>query len=92
MSNPTSAINSYSSYYDGQAMHKLTVREDIIMKKMTFYYISDKQNRFVPANRKNVLELFPKKERSVSAYLNANPINFNNKAELENLITYLLQL
>jgi hypothetical protein len=92
MANPTSSINSYTSYYDGQSVHKLTVREDIIMKKMALYFLSNKQNRFVPANRKNTLELLPKKEKAVSDYLNATSIDFNSRADLEKLILFLSQL
>ncbi len=88
----TSAIDSYSSLTIDHKNYNLTPREDIALTKKTEYYFGDKYNHFVLANKKNILRLFPKQERAVSAYLKENNVDFNNGEDIEKLLQYLTNL
>jgi len=92
MASPGSAIDSYSSLNIDHKNYNLTPREDITLAKKTEYYFGDKYNHFVLANRKNILRLFPKQERAVTAYLKENNVDFNNQEDLEKLLQYLTNL
>ena len=88
----TSAIDSYSSLTIDHKNYNLTPREDIKLTKKAEYYFGDKYNHFVLANRKNILRLYSKQERAVTAYLKENNIDFNKPEDLEKLFQYLTGL
>lgn len=92
MASPTSAITNYGSLIDHRAIYKLVPREDIILKRKTEYYLGDKYNHFVLANKKNLLRLYSKHDRPITAYLKENDIDFNKREDLEKLIQYLANL
>lgn len=94
---PTStvAITSFSSYTDGTDAAKskdLVLNEDIILRKETHYYFGDKFDHFVRATKKNILQLFHKKQQSIEEYLKENKVNFDKKDDLEKLAQFLGQL
>lgn len=89
MANSASAITSYKSYDDGIQSYKLTVREDLILIRVDRYYLGDKYNRFVMANKKNVFDFFSRHEKAVKSYLGQNEVDFNNREDLEKLLLFL---
>lgn len=94
---PTStvAITSFSSYTDGTDAAKskdLVLNEDIILRKETHYYFGDKFDHFVRATKKNILQLFHKKQQSIEEYLKENKVNFDKRDDLEKLAQFLGQL
>ena len=92
MASPTSAITNYGSLIDQKAIYKLVPREDIILKRKTEYYLGDKYNHFVLANKKNLLRLYSKQEGPITRYLKENNVDFNNKEDLEKLLQFLANL
>lgn len=91
----TFAIYSLSSFTNGQDAAKskdLIMNEDIVLRKDTQYYFGDKYNLFVPANKKGLLQLFPKEHPSIENYLKENKVNFNKKHDIEKLYQFLHQL
>jgi hypothetical protein len=85
-----SAIDSYSSYTDqnGQSRN-LTVRENLILVIATEYFIGDKYNVVLRANKKNMLDLYPKKKTQIESYLRNNNVNFTNGKDLQKLFSSL---
>ena len=47
---------------------------------------------YLKANKKNILRLYPKQERAVTAYLKVNNVDFNSWEDLEKLFQYLTNL
>lgn len=92
MASPTTAIDSYNSYYDNRKEYILTVMQDLILAKQVQYYIADNYSHFVLATKKNLIKLFPKQEASVNSFLKENAVAFNNKEDLEKLVQFLAQL
>ena len=91
----TVAVHSFSSYTNGADAAKskdLIMNEDIILRKETHYYVGDKFNFFIRANKKSIMQLFNKYEKSVENYLKENKISFERKDDLEKLVQFLSQL
>jgi hypothetical protein len=82
---------TYGSYGDGTAVRKLVVKEDIELALRSTYYVGDRQ-KFYLANKKNILNLYPKKERELSAFVNEHKIKFSKEEDLKKLFTYLNEL
>jgi hypothetical protein len=88
----TFAITSFSTFTDLNGYtHNLTLNEDIILKKETYYFFGDQFNHFDRANRKNLQLLFSKEHRRLEGYLSDNKINFEKKDDLEQLTRFLMQ-
>lgn len=86
---PVSAITSYSSINNGSQVTNLTQRADILLSKETTYFIGDNYNHFLPANKKNIMKVFGKKEAVVDKFLEENTIKYNNPDDLKRLIDFL---
>jgi hypothetical protein len=92
MANPASAITSYKTYDDGVRSYNLTVREDLVLVRVEQYYLGDKYNHFVLANKKNVFDFFSKHEEAVKRYLYENKVDFNSHEDVEKLLLFLASL
>ncbi len=92
MASPGSAIDSYGSININNRNYNLTPNVDITLTKKTQYYFGDKYNHFVLANKKNLLSLYSKQDRAVTAYLKENKVDFNNRDDIEKLFQYLTDL
>jgi hypothetical protein len=92
MVSSTTAIDSYASYNDGVQIYNMTVMQDLILAREVQYYIGDRYNHFVVANKKNVLELFPKQHKALVNYLKENTVEFNKKEDLVKLVQFVTQL
>jgi hypothetical protein len=88
----TFAVTSFSTITDRLGRTQdLLLNEDVVVRKKTTYYFGDMYNHFVPAGKKNLLLLFPKKQNSLANYLKENKVNFDKKNDLEKLIQFLEQ-
>lgn len=87
----TSAIESYGNYTNNQGVMEtnLLVKENITFKKRTVYFLGDKFNNFVPANKKNLYKVFSKKKNGIDKYLSSNEIDFNKEEDLIRVLSYL---
>lgn len=85
----TSAITSVTSLYNRAGVTDLAQRADLLLVKETIYYIGDNYNRFLPANKKNVMKMFGKQETLIDNFLKENKIRFNNEGDLKILIDFL---
>ena len=87
----TNAIESYSSFTsaDGSILTSLIVKENITLKRVKLYFFGDEYNTFLPANKKNLLRLYPKNKAQLQSYLNKNEVDFNSEADLKKLIASL---
>lgn len=88
----TFAVTSYNSVTDrfGKT-HDLLLNEDLVVRKKATYYFGDRFNNFVPANKKNLLALFPKEHSILTNYLKENKVNFDNRNDLEKVAQFVAQ-
>jgi len=85
-------INTPTSFTTYQGYKDVVPQEVLTFRERTTYYIGDRFGRFKPFNKKNVLHLYSKKEREVSAYLKNNPVNFLEEADVMRLVGFLKTL
>ena len=87
----TSAIDNYDQLTTNNAVQKLVVKEDLVLNWETLYFIGDENDHFLLLNKKNLLDLFPKKRDAIKSYLKTNNVNFNSQEDAENLTKFLQQ-
>jgi hypothetical protein len=85
------AIDSYSSMFgaSGTTVHKLILKEDIVLSRNTDYYIGSKKNSFFPYRKKNLLKFFPQYKTIIESYLKKNRVDFKAKDDLFRLTAFL---
>jgi len=88
----TFAVTSFKTVTDGFGKtYDLVLDEDLVLKKQTDYFLGDVYNHFVPANKKNLLIFYSKRQEKLANYLNGNGVNFHKKDDLEKLIQFMAQ-
>lgn len=89
-SSGTSAIDAYTSFtYRTRHFENLVVRENLQLVMKTEYFIGDSYNTVLRANKKNMLDLYPKKRSQIESYLHNNHVNFASGTDLEKLFSSL---
>jgi hypothetical protein len=89
-SSGTSAIEAYTSFTDRtRHIENLVVSENLNLVMKTEYFIGDNYNSVLRANKKNMLDLYPKKRSQIETYLHNNHVNFASGTDLEKLFSSL---
>jgi hypothetical protein len=88
----TSAITNVSSLNDGTRVTKLNQRVELLLVKETTYFIGDNYNNFLPANKRNVIKMFPRQETAILDFLKENRVRFYNEDDLKMLINFLQKI
>jgi len=78
--------------YTNDEMKKLKVRENEICTKETTFYLGDRFNHFIQANKKNLYKMIGSNDPQLDKYLKENSINFSRSEDLKKLITFLNNL
>jgi len=91
-SSSVSSIKNVNSYSTEARIYKLGVSEDVMLTRETHHYFGNKFNQFVLANKKNLLELYPKHRYEIKKYLKETEVGFQNKVDLEALLQFLTSL
>ena len=86
------AIDTHTTIVTNQGFKSVIAQEILTYREQTIYFIGDRFGNFKQMNKKNVLYLYSKKEKEVSAYLKDNPVNFQKEADVQRLIEYLKNL
>lgn len=86
-----SAISSYDNLTDrtGGVSRSLKVNEQITLTLRSQYFFVDGQNRYLPANKKNLLKAFPAKKAQIERYLDQHKVDFKTLEHLADLFTSL---
>ncbi|TLV03146.1 hypothetical protein [Dyadobacter luticola] len=79
----TSAISSFSSFtnQDGRQQY-LEGQVRVLLKRVSSYFLVDKNRRVAPANRNNILKYFPSKKRAIADFMKDNSINLDKEPDL----------
>jgi hypothetical protein len=85
----TSSITTAKSVRLQDRVTDLTESQELTIVKQTTYYIGDTYNHFLPANKKNIIKLFGKKQNAIEQYFKDNKVTFNKEEELKALIAFL---
>ena len=89
----TSSANSSSTYSaDDQITTYLSADENMIFNVSQEYFICDDSGNFYPAKKSGFFSLGQQHENHLKTYLKSNKINFNKKADLLQLISYIQEI
>jgi hypothetical protein len=86
------ATTSYSSLPSGGRYYNLQVKEDLVLRKLTEFYLSTEPGKYLPVRKKTVLRLLPDHQSAVKNYLRGNDIRLNNREDLIKLVSALMNL
>ncbi len=89
----TAAINNLESMYQNSQSYNLKTNENVIYSRRTIYYFLDQNNRFLPAKKRNITKLFPKKHKNtIVDFIKENDTDFDNEESLNALLQFCSQL
>jgi hypothetical protein len=90
---PATTINveslEYFKDYYGSLTPTLKVRENITMIYKNEFFFGDNYFSFLPANKKNILKLYPSGKAIINDYLRENNVDFNNSGHLQKLFLFI---
>ena len=90
--NPSSSIDNYRSFIDHNRVYSLTTREHVTFSyDVTIYFVDNKHQAF-KATKANLFKMFPGKKGEIEKYLRQHPVNFNNRTDMEQLVSYVTGL
>jgi hypothetical protein len=88
----SSATVAYDQMFSRQGMKIFQAKEYLTFSEQTYYFIGDAYNRFKPMNKKNVLNMYAKKQSAVEAYFSEHTVNFVDEGNVKQLIAFLQTL
>lgn len=92
MGEVTDGNTMYSTMYSKYGVKDLVTPEAITFYAVSSYFIGDRFDRFKPLNRKSLHSFYARQDKEVEAYLQANPVNFNQEADVLRLMAFLKTL
>jgi len=87
----TGGIQSQDAFRGFIGTAGLDINEVYQFVKETQYYISVGNKHFVEFNKKNLEDLFPKKEDKIDEYIKTNKVNFNKEQDVVDLFVFVNQ-
>lgn len=78
-------IESYTMLPAAASTYHLTVNEDAVIRKAITYFLFTSEGSLLPANKNNLIRLFPKNKENIESWLNTHKINFNKQSDLADL-------
>ena len=73
---------------DDRRSIKIQVRETITLALKPYYYLGDRR-KFYPLTKKNIMKVYPKYDKIISAYLEQEQIDYNKEKDVLKLFNYL---
>lgn len=90
LSSGTTAAVNLSSILERRA-YELNTEQELVLAKSTTYFLGNK-NEILPAEKKNVVKLFPRHKKAISDYINNKAVNFDKEEDLIRLTSFLQSL
>jgi hypothetical protein len=86
---PTDRVESFDAVRSF-SIHQLSVNEEYVFSKTQTYYLTNKIDKnFVEVNKKNILSLFPEKNKILENYFDKNKVNFKKEEDVVDLFVFL---
>lgn len=86
----SASVETYNSISGSSYFKELVAKEILTIGKNNLYFISDKFFNVKPFNKKGLLELRPKDEEKIKAYLKTNKVDFNNPDDMVKLLEAII--
>ncbi len=82
----TSAISSLESVRIGDNIFRLEAKREILFVKRQAFFLGNRYNQFVPANKKGFAITFSEKKTLIETFIKENKTDFTNPDDLRNLL------
>jgi hypothetical protein len=69
--------------------NQIEINENLLINRITTFYIEDEKGEIFVASRKNVLNNFPKKEEAIKSYIKTNNVDFSKEDHISGLVDFL---
>jgi hypothetical protein len=69
--------------------NQIEINENLLVTRITTYYVEDEKGEILVASKKNILNIYPKKEAAVKSYIKENSVDFSREEHLINLVDFL---
>lgn len=88
LSSATTASNTLTSILAKRSVD-LDISQEIVLVKNTSWFMANKFNDFMPADKKNIVKILPRQKQAIDEYLRKNDVNFNKEEDLKRLTDFL---
>ncbi len=92
LSSGATSSSTITAMREGKTLGSDVVEQEVVLMKNTLYFIGDRFNVFVPADKRNLLKVYSKQKRQVENYLSANAVDFKKEEDLIKLTAFLVSL
>ena len=69
--------------------NQIEINENLLVTRITTFYIEDEKGEIYVASKKNILNIYPKKENAVKSYIKENSVDFSREDHLINLVDFI---
>jgi hypothetical protein len=84
-----SAITTVSSFYNNtNELTRLTENKEVTLRRETVYFVGDNFNKFLPAIKKNIYQMFINKT-AIETFIKDEKIELNKKDDLVKLVDFI---
>jgi hypothetical protein len=90
--NRNSSVDSYNSISLQGNFQQLIPTEDYVFQRTLEFYIMTSSGELIEFRKKNVLELYPDKEKEIQKYLKSDKVNFEEKSDIIRFADFLASL
>ena len=90
--NSTGTISSVEHVDNWLAYTQIDINENLLISKVTTYYIENENGEMLPAAKKNILNLYPKKEGEIKTFIKEKSLDLNKEDDLLQLAQFLAKM
>lgn len=85
----SASIDAYDRISSANVFNDLVAKEVVTLSSYNLFYIGDQFNHFKPANKKNIQDIFGKKQPKLQQYLKENTVDFSSEEDLRKLLLFM---
>lgn len=86
------SVASNKNYYTVDGRPRLNVGESTLFSQTNEYFISYRQDNFIPATKKNIDKLFSRYVVDIREYMKSHAIDFGKAEDLKQLMAFIASL
>jgi hypothetical protein len=90
--NSTGTIQSVDMIDTRVNFNQIEINENLLVSKVTTFYLENPKGEILPASRKNVLNMYPKHEEAIKSFTKAKTFDFNSEEHLVELVDFISTL
>jgi hypothetical protein len=90
--NTSGTIESIDRLDTKLGYNQIELNESLLISKVTTYYIENDKGEFLPASKKNLYNLYPKKDDQIKNFIKSNNLDFSTEEQFIKVTDFLSTL